>query len=308
MSFQLKVEYSKDEISKKDLFYEKYIRYQNKYHFKLTYEENLITRRKERFIIQLFYANELIFQTNKITSFPTILLYLKNPQRKKRIQSVNLYTDAHPETTISGFGFKDEKKALETIQKLKKYPRKYQYQVIQTMYSRAKYHPHSTKEMKEAEKIFKEWLMKYKKERKQKGGKSSKFPYLDLSIIDKYEKLADLYNISRKARGLEKPTTSDEGFLVVYRRVKGDWKKLKDIPCKKKNPDGIHWDRKRDLQVFAKYQQMKKMKIPLYNREGIYKDLPTVMHVNMIMWAYSPDEKGLKKRMSLLKKIGNMKK
>ena len=39
--------------------------------------------------------------------------------------------------------------------------------------------------------------------------------------INKAEKLAKYYNISRKARGLEKPVKSDQGFLVVYKKTKG---------------------------------------------------------------------------------------
>jgi len=38
----------------------------------------------------------------------------------------------------------------------------YQKQVVNTMYNRAKYHPHITKEMVEAMKVFKEWLDKNK--------------------------------------------------------------------------------------------------------------------------------------------------
>jgi len=35
-------------------------------------------------------------------------------------------------------------------------------QIILTMYYRAEYHPHKTKDMKEAQKIFKKWLAKRK--------------------------------------------------------------------------------------------------------------------------------------------------
>lgn len=36
----------------------------------------------------------------------------------------------------------------------------YQKQVVNTMYNRAKYHPHQTDGMKEAMKVFKKWLDK----------------------------------------------------------------------------------------------------------------------------------------------------
>ena len=82
--------------------------------------------------------------------------------------------------------------------------------------------------------LIKEKSRKKKESRKkiQKGG-SKEFPYLPLSLVNDYEKMAEHYNISRKARGLEKPTTSDKGFLVVYREVKGNADKLKSIPVRK---------------------------------------------------------------------------
>ena len=39
---------------------------------------------------------------------------------------------------------------------------------------------------------------------------------------------------SRKARGLEEPKTTDEGFLTVYKKY--DAKNLKDIPVRKNKP------------------------------------------------------------------------
>jgi hypothetical protein len=154
--------------------------------------------------------------------------------------------------------------------------------------------------MKEAMKIFKEWL-NAKKKRQKAGG--TDLSYLPLSLIQPYEKLADYYGISKKARGLEKPTTTDEGFLVVYKRLKGNYRKLSTIPCKKKNPEGVHWDRKRDIEIKGKLGQMKKMKIPLYHSEGALKGLPTKMHTILIMWAYSPDSKGIKQKLSLLQDL-----
>ena len=41
-------------------------------------------------------------------------------------------------------------------------------------------------------------------------------PFLSYKLVHKFEKLADYYNISRGARGLEKPKTSDEGFFKIF--------------------------------------------------------------------------------------------
>ena len=60
-----------------------------------------------------------------------------------------------------GTGFKNEETALKTIKLIKDKPKKYQFSVIQTMYNRAKYHPHQTNDMKKAMKIYKKWLNDY---------------------------------------------------------------------------------------------------------------------------------------------------
>ena len=70
---------------------------------------------------------------------------------------MELYSDKNPQTTIKGFGFASREKARETIDKLKKgkYSKKYQKQVLVTMYYRAKHHPHQTSGMRNAMKEFK---------------------------------------------------------------------------------------------------------------------------------------------------------
>ena len=53
------------------------------------------------------------------------------------------------------------RKALETLKIIKDRDMTYQKQVVTTMYNRAKYHPYQTPEMKDAMKIFDEWLKKH---------------------------------------------------------------------------------------------------------------------------------------------------
>jgi len=59
-------------------------------------------------------------------------------------------------------GFKDKEKALETLKIVKDLEKNHQMQIILTMYYRAEHHPHKTKDMSEAQKIFKKWLEKRK--------------------------------------------------------------------------------------------------------------------------------------------------
>ena len=224
----------------------------------------------------------------------------------EKIKSIELYTDAHPKSTIKGTGYKDKKTALKTLKLIKNKPIKYQFLIVNVLYQRAKYHKNQTKDMVEAMNVFKKWLHNYRKESKcktMKGGAEKKLAYLPLSIVNSYEKLAQYYNVSLKARGLEKPTTSDEGFLVVYRKVKGNGELMKTIPCKKDKKDGVHWDRKREIEVSGKLGQAKSMKLDFFHKTGLLKGLPTVIHVNMIMWAYSPYPSKLKKLLPLLESL-----
>jgi hypothetical protein len=74
--------------------------------------------------------------------------------------NISLYEDKHPKTSTKGTGFKNKEKAIETLKIIKDRDIIYQKQVVNTMYNRAKYHPHQTSGMKDAMKIFKDWLNK----------------------------------------------------------------------------------------------------------------------------------------------------
>jgi S1-C subfamily serine protease len=85
--------------------------------------------------------------------------YVVSPKYKSKNRS--LYANGKKRSKVrSGYG--DEKKAQDTIKNVKKYNTKYQYQVINTMYNRAKYHANQTKDMRKAMVVFKKWLNKYK--------------------------------------------------------------------------------------------------------------------------------------------------
>jgi hypothetical protein len=81
---------------------------------------------------------------------------------KKKSTNKSLFEDKHPKTSTKGTGFKDKQKALDTLTIIKDRELIYQKQVVNTMYNRAKYHPHQTENMKEAMKIFSIWLLKNK--------------------------------------------------------------------------------------------------------------------------------------------------
>ena len=128
------------------------------------------------------------------------------------------------------------------------------------------------------------------------------YPFLSISTIHYYDKLASYYNISKKARGLEKPNTTDLGFLQVYQK-NSDQKKLNNLPVKESNPNGATWAKTRINRINAKLGQMKSQNIPFFHKEGKLKGLPTKMHTILIMWAYSPHSSKIKelKQKNILK-------
>ena len=156
------------------------------------------------------------------------------------------------------------------------------------MYNRAKYHPHKTKDMEDAMKIFHKWLKMYPKLRKIED---SKYPWLPLETIEKYESIADTYKVSQVARGLKKGTRTDKGFLVMYKEVLGKKNKLQYIPVKKNKPNGQDYWSYRIGFINSRLGQITKAKTPLYYKSGVYKDLPTKQHIILIIHGYSPDKK-----------------
>ena len=151
------------------------------------------------------------------------------------------------------------------------------------MYNRAKFHPHQTQEMTDAMKIFKKWLLNYKKKKEE----DTNYKFLPLSTVLKYEKIAEEYGVSKVARGLMPSTKTDEGFLKVYKKVQSPHK-LQYIPVKKNKPQGQDYYSFRNSFIKSRLGQMKASKTPLFYTEGKYKGLPTKQHIILIMYAYSP--------------------
>ena len=134
------------------------------------------------------------------------------------------------------------------------------------------------------------------------GSKWGKWDYLPLETVNTLEKLAEYYNISHKARGLQKPTKSDKGFLEIYRQYKGNPSKFESLPVKETKASGENWKHHRDDFCNRRHSMIKGHKgYGLYDK---ITGLPTVMHTNMIMWACSPDYKNIIKNANdIVKKI-----
>jgi hypothetical protein len=66
---------------------------------------------------------------------------------------------------------------------------------------------------------------------------------------------------------------------------------------------GVNWERKRAIEVYGKLGQAQRMKLDFFHKSGILKGLPTKIHINMIMWSYSPYPSKLKKLLPLLNSL-----
>ncbi len=165
----LKISYSPDQREKYTRFRKEAKAFGNEFNQRnVKIKRNLVKGRSELFLIELYgYDGLLKYQTNKVgeRALQEIIKKIdKMPMGKIEKKSFDLYTNAHPEKTIKGTGFRDEATARRTIKLVEKSGRdaRGKYLVIHAMFYRAKYHPHQTPEMRAAMKIFQSWISKHR--------------------------------------------------------------------------------------------------------------------------------------------------
>lgn len=188
-----------------------------------------------------------------------------------------LYNDLHPDKSLKNTGYKDKITALKTIKLVEKRSLKYQFDVINTMYNRAKFHKNKTKDMEEAMEIFNIWLNDYDK---KKTKEDSLYKFLDVSKIKKIDNLIDIYKLSNKSKN----------FYEIYKSVDYKKHKLQYILVKENKPDGYDYYSYRIKYIKSKLDKMKKNKLPFFYTNGKYKNLPTKDHLMLIIHAFSPFE------------------
>jgi hypothetical protein len=181
-----------------------------------------------------------------------------------------LYSDDHPKLSTKGTGFKDEKIALNTIKIISDRSLKYQFDVVNTMYNRAKYHPNQTPDMLKAMVIFKRWLGEYTK-KKEVENKYKDF--LPLDVIASYEKLADEYNINDKYKE----------FLKIYKKIKKPYKLQYILANNKEDYYSL-----RNNLIKSILKKIKQNNNKLFYTSGKNIGLPTKNHFILILHAYSP--------------------
>ena len=163
-----------------------------------------------------------------------------------------------------------QEKAEQTILMMEGRDIIYQFQVINTMYYRAKSVLKRTKNIAKrgciqaAIDVFEPWLNDYKSQNR----KNEMLHHLDLKIMQKFEELADEYKI-------------DKEYLNLYVKIKADPKALRISAVPKKLTDGrtMTWDIYRNKILRELKQEYEDNSHELYTNDG----RPSFIHCKMIM-------------------------
>ncbi|BES92557.1 Hypothetical protein NTJ_05366 [Nesidiocoris tenuis] len=211
----------------------------------------------------------------------------KRSEKKSGWGNGQLFGSEKNENTFQGGGFKDKEKALETLRLLEGKDVTYQYQIVNSMYNRAKVILKRTTDkekranLSEAIDTFENFIDDYKKNQRQKEN----FGYISLEVMEGCRPLAEKYGLK------------DFEFLEAYKEEDGDLKKLrsKKIPGK-----DLTWDVERNKRLKEISEKIKNELIPLYETDDPFKGLPSREHVEMIMLSYSGDQSKVKKCIPLI--------
>ncbi|CAH1987372.1 unnamed protein product [Acanthoscelides obtectus] len=137
--------------------------------------------------------------------------------------------------------------------------------------------------------VFEDFLKKYELKNMSKENRS----YLPIAHIDALIPLKEKFKIVSK---------EIDNFLEAYRnKAKGDYKNLRTVASGDDKPT---WDIVRNTEL------KKLLKVMEEESPDLWKDdLPTKEHMELILWAYSPDATKIKKNVSAYEsKLGTGKK
>ena len=219
----------------------------------------------------------------------------EKPKPNKDPKASHLYTDDNPSTTLHGTGFKDAATARHTIEIVSQRSLTYQWQVINTMYYRAKHHPARKKyelnpksdkaasqgeTFQEAMEILEKWLKHdypEAKKRKREEGKEFK-PLLKKETVKKY-----LDRVNRL-------DGFDEGkrFAELYAEYpKG--KRLANVLVEDGKPEGRDWEILREIELGKLVDE--RQAAGQKGEEGLWDEKKggcSDWHLRCVGWAWSP--------------------
>ncbi|XP_030038578.2 uncharacterized protein LOC115453981 [Manduca sexta] len=188
-----------------------------------------------------------------------------------------------PPDTVPGLGFKDKDTAEGTLKELEGRDPDYQKLAVKGLIGRAKRVLTCTRDetklsnIKEAISIFEKFLDDFDSMHLSKQNNL----YLSLGIVRTAEKMAG-----------EDVTEHQKAFIAAYSSVNGEYKRLRTV---QETEGGKTWDIVRNValkELKEKHQDAK-----LFNE----KDEPTKEHLEMLLWAYSPEPARVKKTVPELK-------
>ncbi|PNF41287.1 hypothetical protein B7P43_G01448 [Cryptotermes secundus] len=211
-----------------------------------------------------------------------------------------LFGSETTETTFQGAGFKDKDKALETLQLLEGRDVTFQFQIINSMFHRAKVihkrtkDPEKLRNLSEAIETFENWLNEYRSRSRAKEN----LGYLPLDVVEAFQPLADRYGVKTEVPGVH------ISFLKAYREADGDLKKLRVLKVNPDDEKSITWDVHRNKYLKPLVDRVKGDDAPrLYLTEEKVRGVPTKEHVELVMWGYSPEVTKLKKTIPQVKDL-----
>ncbi|VVC99042.1 unnamed protein product [Leptidea sinapis] len=182
-----------------------------------------------------------------------------------------------PAETVPGLGFKDKETAENTVKELEGRDPDYQKLAVKGLLGRAKRVLTCTRDetklsnIKEAMSLFEKFLDDFDTLHMSKQNN----PYLPLGIV-------------RTCLELAGGTVTDQqrSFIAAYSSVGGQYKRLRTVAEKE---DGKTWDIVRNQAL--KELKEKHADVKLFND----KEEPTNEHLEMLLWAYSPEAARVKK-------------
>lgn len=189
---------------------------------------------------------------------------------------------ASDKESVPGLGFKDKDKAMETIKNLEGRDPDYQKLAVKGLIGRAKRTLQVTKaedklsNIKEALDVFEKWLKDFEKLH------IPNWSYLPLATVESFLVLKNHFGF--KDEKLSK-------FLEAYKSNDGDYKKLRTVSS---GDEKLTWDIARNNEL------RDLMKVVDDDSPDMWddNDLPTKVHAQLILWAYSPDASRIKKNLS----------
>ncbi|KAJ8911024.1 hypothetical protein NQ315_016593 [Exocentrus adspersus] len=133
--------------------------------------------------------------------------------------------------------------------------------------------------------VFEEWLRNFELNNLSKENRA----YLPFASIEALLPLKDKFNLENKKA---------DDFLAAYKKANADYKNLRTVASGEDEPT---WDIVRNAEL------KKLLKLLEENKPELWKDdLPTKEHMEIIIWAYSPDASKIKKNISVYQeKLGS---